>query len=224
MPQVSGGNQVASPEWRQYYRVRSGSGRWFARPEGRKTLSREAERIRGKMAVPKKADLKKSILKALRKQGYRVRGGAIRIPKDSSKDDFRRMNELAVAKKLGESGPHIKRYEDGLLDYIADGSQVRPTRVSPKVVLVKADSPEELLFRYAYLHWSIPISAGYGRRLRFLVMDESNNKLIGILGLGDPVYAMQARDRWIGWDRDVKKDRLYHVMDAFVLGAIPPYS
>ena len=97
-------------------------------------------------------------------------------------------------------------------------------KISPKVVLVKPDTTDELLFRYAYLHWSIPISAGYGRRLRFLVMDESNNKLIGILGLGDPVYAIQARDRWIGWDRDVKKDRLYHVMDAFVLGAIPPYS
>jgi hypothetical protein len=35
---------------------------------------------------------------------------------------------------------------------------------------------------------------------------------------------MQARDKWIGWDREIKKERLYHVMDAYVLGAIPPYS
>jgi predicted DNA-binding transcriptional regulator AlpA len=60
--------------------------------------------------------------------------------------------------------------------------------------------------------------------LRFLVFDESNDKLIGLFGLGDPVYAMQARDKWIGWDKQTKGERLYHVMDAYVLGAVPPYS
>ena len=60
--------------------------------------------------------------------------------------------------------------------------------------------------------------------MRFLVEDESNGKLIGILGLGDPVYSLHDRDQWIGWDSETKKDRLYHVMDAFVLGAVPPYS
>ncbi len=176
------------------------------------------------MAIPRKADLKKRILKALRKQGYRVRNDTIRMPSHPTKDDFRRMNQLAVAKRLDVSGRHIRRYETELLDYIADGCEVKPAKVHPRIVVVRPESQEELLFRYAYLHWSIPISAGYGRRLRFLVIDDSNKKLIGILGLGDPVYAMQARDRWIGWDAEAKKERLYHVMDAYVLGAIPPYS
>ncbi|HNU31193.1 MAG TPA: DUF4338 domain-containing protein [Sedimentisphaerales bacterium] len=161
---------------------------------------------------------------ALRKQGYQVRNETIRMPRDPTKEDLRRMNQLAVAKRLDTSGRHIRRYEEELLDYVADGSEVKPRRIRPRVVLVKPESQEELLFRYAYLHWSIPISAGYGRRLRFLVLDDSNGKLIGILGLGDPVYAMRARDKWIGWDPKSKKERLYHVMDAFVLGAIPPYS
>jgi hypothetical protein len=56
------------------------------------------------------------------------------------------------------------------------------------------------------------------------VIDESNNKLMGIIGLGDPVYALKARDKSIQWTVDQKKERLFHVMDAFVLGAIPPYS
>lgn len=176
------------------------------------------------MAIPSKEKLKKAIVRTLRKQGYGVRRGVIYMPADPTKDDFRRMNELAVAKKLEKTGPGVKRYEEDLLDYIADGSQVKQTKVSPKIIQVKRDSEEELLFRYAYLHWSIPVSAGYGRRLRFLVIDDANDKLIGILGLGDPVYAMRARDQWIGWDRKTKKDKLYHVMDAFVLGAVPPYS
>ena len=83
---------------------------------------------------------------------------------------------------------------------------------------------EELLFRWVRLHWSIPVSAGYGRRLRFLVVDQSNEKLIGVLGLSDPVFALGARDRAIGWTPEDRRMRLRHVMDAFVLGAVPPYN
>ena len=38
------------------------------------------------------------------------------------------------------------------------------------------------------------------------------------------MYALRARDKWIGWTSEDKKHRLYHVMDAYVLGAVPPYS
>jgi hypothetical protein len=56
------------------------------------------------------------------------------------------------------------------------------------------------------------------------VVDASNDKLIGIIGLGDPVFNVGVRDRWIGWDFAARKERLQQVMDAFVIGAVPPYS
>jgi hypothetical protein len=56
------------------------------------------------------------------------------------------------------------------------------------------------------------------------VIDETNGKLIGLIGLGDPVYALRERDDWIGWDDSNRKLRLKNCMDAFVLGAVPPYS
>jgi hypothetical protein len=89
---------------------------------------------------------------------------------------------------------------------------------------VQPGSEDELLFRYARLHWSIPVSPGYGRRLRFLVYDDANGKLMGLFGLGDPVFSLGPRDRWIGWNSEHKKRRLRYVMDLFVLGAVPPYS
>jgi hypothetical protein len=92
------------------------------------------------------------------------------------------------------------------------------------LVEVLPESEDELLFRYAALHWSIPVSSGYGRRLRFLVVDDSNGKLVGMIGLGDPVYSLGPRDEWIGWTLSDRKKRLGNVMDAFVLGAVPPYS
>lgn len=168
--------------------------------------------------------LKRAIIESLCKQGYKIQDGVIHLPDNPSKDDFRALNRLALQKKLEESKPHIWRYEDRLITYIANGSEVVPSAIHPKLVVVKPDTKDELLFRYACLHWSIPVSAGYGRRLRFLVFDENNGKLIGLFGLGDPVYSMQARDLWIGWDKENKAQHLYHMMDAYVLGAVPPYS
>jgi hypothetical protein len=56
------------------------------------------------------------------------------------------------------------------------------------------------------------------------VIDEHNGKLMGLFGLGDPVFNLAARDAWIGWDSEMRRQNLQHVMDAFVLGAVPPYS
>lgn len=176
------------------------------------------------MRVKSRNKLKRAILRSMRMQGYLVRNGLIALPENPSKDLYRRLNELAAKKKQQTAQVHLERKERSLLDYIADGNEVVPADVSPRLVLVEPDSTDELLFRYACAHWSIPVSTGYGRRLRFLVKDDSNDKLIGLFGLGDPVYSMRARDQWIGWDAEAKRDRLYHVMDAYVLGAVPPYS
>lgn len=176
------------------------------------------------MQVKPMARLRKDILRSLRRQGYIVRDGRAELPGDVTKDDLRRVNEMACLKKREAARPRLARYESRLLTHIASGAEVAPAGVSPTLVQVQADTEDELLFRYVCLHWSIPVSCGYGRRLRFLVKDQSNGKLIGLLGLGDPVYSLRARDHWIGWDAHAKRERLYHVMDAFVLGAVPPYN
>ena len=118
----------------------------------------------------------------------------------------------------------LERHESRLLSFLATGVELVPEKIRPRLVLVQPGSEDELLFRYVRLHWSVPVSAGYGRRLRFLVFDDSNDKLIGIFGLGDPVFSLAPRDRWVGWDRETRKRRLRFVMDLFVLGSVPPYS
>ena len=54
--------------------------------------------------------------------------------------------------------------------------------------------------------------------------DRHNGFLIGLFALGDPVFNLTARDSWIGWTHRDRSARLVHVMDAYVLGAVPPYS
>jgi hypothetical protein len=145
-------------------------------------------------------------------------------PPDLDKEKLRRLHSLAVAHRIARSRKGLVRFEPELLGRLASGSEVVPEEMTPRLVRVRPNSEDELLFRYASLHWSIPVSSGYGRRLRFLVIDDRNGKLIGLFGLGDPVFNLRARDEWIGWDKEARRTRLQHVMDAFVLGAVPPYS
>jgi hypothetical protein len=169
-------------------------------------------------------DLRKKLVECLEAQGFIVKDSRITLPPNMDKNMRRALHSLAVKHKVESASPELMRHEDRYLRNIASGREVDPYLIKPILVEVKSGSQEEMLFRYACLHWSIPVSSGYGRRLRFLVYDESNGKLMGLFGLGDPVFSLAERDRWVGWDKETRRLNLASVMDAFVLGAVPPYS
>lgn len=177
-----------------------------------------------KHAVLSREDLRALIETSLAEQGYTVGGPRPVPPAGMDKARVRDLNAAAVEHRRSEAARSLARHEDVLLARIANGCDIDPAQMTPKLIEVQRGSEDERLFRYVSKHWSIPVSSGYGRRLRFLVVDDFNEKLIGILGLSDPVINLGVRDKWIGWDLDVKKERLHHVMDAFVIGAVPPYS
>ena len=169
-------------------------------------------------------DLRSRVLESLKAQGFKLTQGRLVPPDPRDKNRLRVLHREAVSRCVSRSRKGLARHEDRLLTYVAAGREVDPSKIRPKLVQVEAESEEELLFRYAKLHWSIPVSAGYGRRLRFVVMDESNGKLIGLFGLGDPVFGLRPRDQWIGWEKQARMQRLKCVMDLFALGSVPPYS
>ena len=113
---------------------------------------------------------------------------------------------------------------DLFLEEIANGDEVDPANINPELVEARSDARSGKLFRFASLLWSIPVSQGYGRRLRYLVKDRFNGKLIGIFALGDPVFNLRVRDEWIGWNQADRRERLVNLMDAYVVGAVPPYG
>ncbi len=113
---------------------------------------------------------------------------------------------------------------DLFLEEIANGDEVDPANIRPELVEARSDARTGDLFRFASLLWSVPVSQGYGRRLRYLVKDRANGKLIGIFALGDPVFNLRVRDEWIGWNQADRRERLVNLMDAYVVGAVPPYA
>lgn len=179
-----------------------------------------------KPTVANRDELRARVLAHLRVQGFQVANDRLIAPVTSDKDKLRSLHTEAVAAQRAKSANTLRRHEDAFVRSLADGGDLFPEAIEP--VLVPIDdrrSFRALLWRWCSLHWSIPVSSGYGRRLRFLVVDRGNGgKVMGLIGLADPVFALGVRDTWIGWDRDTRRERLANVMDAFVLGAVPPYN
>lgn len=155
--------------------------------------------------------------------GFVVGPAGVTPPTYHDKDSIRRMYLAERQRFAEERAKQLQRLEKRALPFFATGKEISPDGICPRIELVASQLQADI-FRYACLLWSIPVSPGYGRRMRFLIFDEANCKLIGILGLADPVYCLAVRDKWIGWDDGDKRRRLWHVMDAYVLGAVPPYN
>lgn len=160
----------------------------------------------------------------LRAQGLRVGDDHLVQQRKYRKQQVRRIHSVSRDERLRLESPFVRAWLPKLLKHLASGSEVDPARIDPIPVLVEDSEELAALFRVASLWWSVPVSRGYGRRFRILIFDRANNKLIGLLGLTDPVFNLRVRDEWIGWDVAQREERLAHVMDAYVLGAVPPYN
>ncbi len=170
-------------------------------------------------------ELRQKIFRKLLSFGYECQSnGDLKPPDSIDKSSIRVFHEDRHRHVLQSNKEWIIKHEEKVFNYFANGDDINISSMSPKLVNVQDNQRNQDLFRYATYLWSIPVSQGYGRRMRYLVMDSSNNKLIGIIGLTDPVIGLKARDDWIGWTRNQKEDRLWHTLDSYVLGAVPPYN
>jgi hypothetical protein len=158
----------------------------------------------------------------LRLAGFVWHGTRLVPPEGDPKEVARRLHGQQRARVLAKSADFVKEWEERLLPSFASGAEVNPASIAPSVRPVVTEE-DAALFRYASLSWSVPVSQGYGRRTRFLMWDEHNGKLMGIFAMGDPVFNLRVRDNVIGWTTADRKERLYNVFDAFVLGAVEPY-
>jgi hypothetical protein len=169
------------------------------------------------------ARLRRRVRSELKAAGFVTEDGRLRPREALTKETIRELHQRQRAALLKRSRPFIDRWEDRIIGDFANGEEVDPRRIRPVVEQVSGDGYEAALFRFATLHWSVPVSVGYGRRTRFLVRDRSTERLIGVFALGDPVYNLRSRDERIGWGVEQRSARLYNVLDAFVLGAVPPF-
>lgn len=137
------------------------------------------------------------------------------------------VRRLHVAAKKWD---HEVSYTDLIADlkrfgsYFPNAVRINPERIDPVLVPVRKRTLEARLFRIVRGYWSMPYSKGYGRRLRFLVMDKHHQAVIGIIGLQSPSADLACRDTYLDVPKDQKLSVVNNTLDAFTVGATPAYA
>lgn len=108
---------------------------------------------------------------------------------------------------------------------LANGEEVLTSEIQPEVEVCQTNKQMDLfrIFRY---YWSSPYSDYVGRRIKLIIRDAGLPKrpVIGIAALGSSIVHIPDRDNWINWDTKHRTENLIYAMDAYILGALPPYN
>lgn len=119
----------------------------------------------------------------------------------------------------------INNHIEDARNNLADGYNVLISEIKPVIEICSTQEQYDLfrLFRY---YWSSPFSEYVGRRIKIIVRDAGliNKPIIGIAALGSPIIHIPARDNYIGWDKNTRTKKINYMMDAYIIGALPPYN
>jgi hypothetical protein len=175
--------------------------------------------------APRHANLKRRFRRHLTSLGFKrsEKDGHL-VVSGEGKDVIRALHLAQREDRLRANKAFITAQWPKLKRHFASGTDIDATHITPQLELISSGTWQSDLFRLAALTWAVPVSNGFGRRLRYLVWDAHNKKLIGLIAIGDPVFNLTVRDKHIGWDLGGRTERLVNILDAYVLGAVPPYN
>lgn len=141
-----------------------------------------------------------------------------------NKSEIRKLHLHAKASDSFVNYRELRSNLKRLKAFFPQAAKIEPDRISPVVIPVRPRSREEDLFKIMRGYWSMPYSKGYGRRLRFLIMDEFHHAVIGIIGLQSPSADLACRDDYLRIPRERKLSVVNNTLDAYTVGASPTYA
>ena len=169
------------------------------------------------------------IVRDLLRLGWEMNFQANRIlikpPSNYDKAVIRNSMQVKRRESLARHAKWIKQHLTIAKQNLANGVDVWKSSIDP--VVETCESQMQLdLFRILRFYWSSPYSEYVGRRIKLLIRDNAlpNKPVIGIAALGSTIVHIPARDKWIGWDTKTRTQNLVYTMDAYVIGALPPYN
>lgn len=169
------------------------------------------------------------ILRDLDKLNWSItRGdGEIHIapPGEYSKDSIRESMSVKREEILIQNKSWIDNHLNMAVENLAKGTDVLSSRIIPEIEVCQTVRQHEL-FRILRYYWSAPYSEYVGRRIKLIIRDKGikNKPVIGLAALGSPIIHIPARDDFIGWDKTTRTQMINNMMDAYVIGALPPYN
>lgn len=114
----------------------------------------------------------------------------------------------------------MKRKCEGMVLRTCDEETLMNLRV--ELEEVKTEKQHQMWVLLRTYTSSIKTHKNPGKNLRILLKDATTDKYIGIMSLGSDLYAYQARDDYIGWSRDAKRQMDIHVANIFCCVSMQP--
>lgn len=149
----------------------------------------------------------------------------IKPPNSYNKQVVKDSMQMKRQESLTKNATWIERHSELAQQNLADGCSVWKSRIEPRIEVCKTQEQFDTFRMFRY-YWSSPYSEYVGRRIKLLIRDYAlpSRPLIGIAALGSSIIHIPDRDEWIGWATKTRTKNLIYTMDAYVLGALPPYN
>ena len=146
-------------------------------------------------------------------------------PEEYSKSIIRESMLRRKQEALSSAQTWINQHEELLRSNLATGAQAFFSPIIPSVEICTTQEQHNL-FRLCRYYWSSPYSDYVGRRIKLIIRDDAlkHRPIIGIAALGSSIIHIPERDTWIGWNKETRTQNIILCMDAYVLGAMPPYN
>ena len=146
-------------------------------------------------------------------------------PSNYHKEIVRRAMAYSRNEMIESNQVWINQHLDLARSNLALGIDALKSEIHPRIEICETQRQHDLfrIFRY---FWSSPSSDYVGRRIRLLIRDDDlkGSPIIGIAALGSSIIHIPDRDNWIKWDTKTRTNRIIYMMDAYVIGAMPPYN
>lgn len=146
-------------------------------------------------------------------------------PENYEKETVRQGMGFAREKIIQQNRKWIDSHIEIARSNLASGLDALNSKVDPVIEICETQKQNDL-FRICRYYWSSPSSEYVGRRIRILIRDRGlpGSPIIGIAAIGSSIIHIADRDDWIGWDIETRTNRLIYVMDAYIVGSLPPYN
>ena len=146
-------------------------------------------------------------------------------PKEYTKETVRTAMAMKRLEILEKDRQWIRNHLSYAQENLATGMDAISSEIKPVIEVCETQKQLDL-FRILRYYWSSPYSEYVGRRIKLIVRDHGlpNKPIIGIAALGSPIIHIPERDSWVGWDPQTRTQNLIYTMDAYVIGALPPYN
>lgn len=183
---------------------------------------------RKKISLEERATL--LLMRDLVRLGWRLKSNSNKSfefspPDNYEKDVIKDAMVYARNEIIDNNAEWIEKHISLGRENLAIGKEVLKSDIIPRIEICETEKQHDIfrIFRYS---WSSPASDYVGRRIRILIRDDGidGSPVIGIAALGSSIIHIPSRDNWIGWDKETRTERIIYMMDAYVIGAVPPYN